>query len=103
MATAIITNIQKFSVHDGPGVRSTVFLKGCPMSCQWCSNPENQDREYRVLYSKAKCTHCGLCIKDCKSGVVSAINGYTKYWNRVTGVQTGTLENSRHMRSLKKR
>ena len=56
-AKGIVFNIQKFSIHDGPGVRTTVFLKGCPLRCKWCANPESQLSEVQILYDrKNACT-----------------------------------------------
>lgn len=65
-----ITNIQKFSIHDGDGIRTTVFFKGCPLKCQWCHNPETQrfDREMQV--DRTKCTGCGTCEAVCPTGAV---------------------------------
>lgn len=65
-----ITNIQKFSIHDGDGIRTTVFFKGCPLKCEWCHNPETQrfDREMQV--DRAKCTGCGTCEAVCPTGAV---------------------------------
>jgi pyruvate formate lyase activating enzyme len=65
MTKGIIFNIQKFSIHDGPGVRTTVFLKGCPLQCKWCSNPESQSEEIQILYDKGKCVHCQTCVHTC--------------------------------------
>lgn len=48
----IVFNIQKFSIHDGPGIRTTVFLKGCPLRCKWCANPESQLSQVQILYDK---------------------------------------------------
>lgn len=61
----IVFNIQKFSLHDGPGIRTTVFLKGCPLRCQWCANPESQLHDIQILYDYEKCTHCHHCIDTC--------------------------------------
>ena len=66
-----VFHIQKFSIHDGPGVRTTVFLKGCPLRCRWCANPESQRRERELLYEEKNCVHCGLCAKNCPSGAIS--------------------------------
>jgi pyruvate formate lyase activating enzyme len=60
-----IFNIQRFSVHDGPGIRSTVFLKGCPLSCWWCHNPESQAAIPQVLTNESRCIHCNQCIQVC--------------------------------------
>ena len=68
---AKITNIQKFSVKDGPGIRSIVFFKGCTLSCKWCANPENIGFDPELMFYEHKCIGCGLCIKSCISGAVS--------------------------------
>ena len=62
-ATGTVFNIQKYSVHDGPGIRTIVFLKGCPLSCKWCSNPESQASHPQVAYNKGRCIGCHRCIK----------------------------------------
>ena len=56
-----IFNIQKFCVNDGPGIRTTVFFKGCPLHCAWCHNPESQFPNKQILFYEDKCTHCGRC------------------------------------------
>jgi pyruvate formate lyase activating enzyme len=61
----IVFDIQKFSLNDGEGIRTVVFLKGCPLRCAWCSNPESQDSTLQRIYWKKKCTGCGACIKAC--------------------------------------
>ncbi|MFV0422498.1 choline TMA-lyase-activating enzyme [Oleidesulfovibrio sp.] len=66
---ARIFNIQKYNMYDGPGVRTLVFFKGCPLRCKWCSNPEGQLRQYQVLYKKDSCIHCGACVPVCPAGV----------------------------------
>ena len=58
-----IFNIQRFSVHDGPGIRTVVFLKGCPLRCKWCANPESQDRCPELAWTKSKCIKCNSCEK----------------------------------------
>lgn len=67
-----IFDIQHFSLHDGPGVRSTIFFKGCPLSCKWCSNPESQQQYPQLLYFQNLCTLCGACIASCPNGALSA-------------------------------
>ena len=64
-----VTEIQRFCMHDGPGVRTTVFLKGCPLRCAWCHNPETQKREAELLYYVGKCIGCGACASVCSEGV----------------------------------
>ena len=59
--TAEIFNIQRFCVNDGPGIRTTVFFKGCNLRCAWCHNPESQSVSKQILFYSEKCTHCGRC------------------------------------------
>ena len=61
MTQGMIFNIQKFCVNDGPGIRTTVFFKGCPLSCLWCHNPESQSSEREIIFYRHKCTGCGRC------------------------------------------
>jgi len=63
-----VFNIQRFSVHDGPGIRTTVFLKGCPLRCQWCHNPEGLETKPQLLFYAQNCTGCYACIAACKNG-----------------------------------
>ena len=62
---AIIFNVQKYNTHDGPGVRTLVFFKGCPLRCKWCSNPEGLERKYQVMYKADVCVQCGKCAEVC--------------------------------------
>lgn len=66
-----IFNIQKFSIHDGPGIRTTVFFKGCPLSCKWCANPESQSTDIQILYNKDKCCHCLKCVNSCPNKAIT--------------------------------
>ncbi|MHB1315933.1 MAG: glycyl-radical enzyme activating protein [Christensenellales bacterium] len=61
----IVFNIQRFSLHDGPGIRTIVFLKGCPFTCPWCSNPESQQAEPSILFNASKCIRCESCVAVC--------------------------------------
>lgn len=70
-----IFNIQKFSLHDGPGIRTVVFFKGCPLSCKWCSNPESQDTKCQILWDRDKCSGCKSCITLCPAQAVSDQEG----------------------------
>jgi pyruvate formate lyase activating enzyme len=62
---ARIFNVQKYSIYDGPGIRTLIFFKGCPLRCKWCSNPEGLERKYQVMFKKDLCTDCGNCIPVC--------------------------------------
>lgn len=64
----LVFDIQKFSIHDGPGIRTTVFLKGCPLRCSWCHNPESKDTGYELSFLPEKCIGCGFCFKACPNG-----------------------------------
>lgn len=67
----IITNIQKFSTGDGPGIRTTVFVKGCPLRCLWCQNPETWTKTPQIAWYKTKCIGCGNCIENCPNEAIS--------------------------------
>ena len=73
--TPYIFNIQKFSTHDGDGVRTTIFFKGCPLRCMWCHNPESQHYYKELIFHHHKCTACGRCVAKCKQGANSIVDG----------------------------
>lgn len=73
-AAGTVFDIQRFSIHDGPGIRTIVFLKGCPLSCLWCCNPESQNPKPEVMFQASRCIHCGRCIKACKFGAIHPEN-----------------------------
>ena len=70
-----ITGLKRFSVHDGPGIRTTVFFKGCPLRCRWCHNPETQRFDPEVGYFAHKCQSCGQCLSVCPSHAHSLADG----------------------------
>ena len=88
MEKAVVFNIMRYSIHDGPGIRTTVFFKGCPLSCKWCHNPESINRQPQNVFNSQKCINCGHCggngddkncgeaeIKNCPTGARETI-GY---------------------------
>lgn len=68
MNKGLIFNIQKFCINDGPGIRTTVFFKGCPLNCKWCHNPESNLCKPQIMYNSEKCVRCGLCDVICPQG-----------------------------------
>ena len=72
----VVFNMQRYSVHDGPGIRTIVFIKGCPLHCRWCSNPESQRMMPNIMFEAAKCIGCGRCMQACKNGALSKENRF---------------------------
>jgi pyruvate formate lyase activating enzyme len=70
MTNGIVFDIKKFSLHDGPGIRTTVFLKGCGLRCWWCHNPESQYRKPELMLNPAFCIGCGACVAACEQGAI---------------------------------
>ncbi len=68
---AFIFNVQKYNMYDGPGVRTIVFFKGCPLRCKWCSNPEGLEQKYQVMYKRNSCIDCGACVSVCPAQIHS--------------------------------
>lgn len=75
----LVCNIQRWSIHDGPGVRTVVFMKGCPLKCAWCCNPETQLYPNELVFFKDKCIACHRCIKNCPNGAVKLVDGKQVY------------------------
>jgi len=67
----LVFNTQRFSVHDGPGIRTTIFLQGCPLRCRWCANPESWEKTPVIMVRNAKCIRCGRCAEACTDGAVT--------------------------------
>lgn len=100
MIKGLIFNIQRYSLHDGPGIRTTVFFKGCPLKCLWCQNPEGIDSNVELFRHNQKCIHCGSCMTHCHEKAIDLTdNGplvNRQACNRcmecVDNCPTGTLE-----------
>jgi pyruvate formate lyase activating enzyme len=75
----LITNVQRFSIHDGPGIRTTVFLKGCPLRCFWCHNPETLRPQLEIEFFPDRCIGCGECIRRCPEGAQTVEDGRRVY------------------------
>ncbi len=76
MARGIIFNIQRYTVHDGPGIRTTVFLKGCSLRCGWCHNPESWREQPEIIFDSRKCLQCYQCISLCPHQAITIRNHY---------------------------
>ena len=73
--TPLIFDIKRYAINDGPGIRITIFMKGCPLSCKWCHNPESQSKQQQRMYTNTKCIGCGECIKVCPTQAITLHNG----------------------------
>ncbi len=71
MTSGTVFNISRYAIHDGPGIRTTVFLKGCPLSCWWCHNPESISPEPQISVRSSRCIRCGLCEQACPHHAIS--------------------------------
>jgi pyruvate formate lyase activating enzyme len=87
--SALVFNIQKFSVHDGPGIRTTVFLKGCPLQCCWCANPESISRHSELGVIRSRCNNCGKCVEICPEGAIGYDTGHIVQFDRGSCIACG--------------
>lgn len=76
MTFGFIFDIRRYSIHDGPGIRTAVFFKGCPARCLWCHNPEGQEFAREIMFWQKRCSRCGACYKACPSGAIRNVHGY---------------------------
>ncbi len=74
-----VFDIKRFALHDGPGIRTTVFLKGCPLACTWCQNPEGIPLKRLVMYHPDQCIRCERCVAACKNGAISTCPGERRF------------------------
>lgn len=91
MATGRILSIKRFEIHDGDGLRTTLFLKGCPLRCKWCHNPESLAAKPELGYYGHKCIHCGACASVCPTGAHSFVGGVHSF-DRAACVACGKCE-----------
>src|SRR5512143_697232 len=75
MTHGLIFDIKKYSLHDGPGIRTTVFFKGCPLACWWCHNPEGLSFQPDPVYYPDRCRHCGECVASWREHTIEEIGG----------------------------
>src|SRR6056297_2636499 len=87
----LVYDIKKFSIHDGPGIRTTIFFKGCPLNCIWCHNPESIDDRKEFLYNKDNCVLCGECVKVCPEDALK-IEGKKLHFDREKCIFCGECE-----------
>jgi len=79
--TGTIFKIKRFSVHDGPGIRTSVFLKGCPLNCVWCHSPEGISSDITIWYDKSLCIACGQCVQSCPVSALNLVQNADTYIN----------------------
>ncbi len=92
----MIFNIQRYSTHDGPGIRTVVFLKGCSLGCRWCQNPESRSREQDLLFDPRLCLDgCDLCQKAAPSVIERALNGLVIHREKLDNAHLATLREKR--------
>jgi pyruvate formate lyase activating enzyme len=73
--TGLVSDFQRFSIHDGPGIRTIIFLKGCPLHCEWCSNPETMSTRPEIMLIPHNCIGCGRCMKECPQDCIRSTEG----------------------------
>lgn len=76
---AIIFNIQKYNMYDGPGLRTIIFFQGCPLRCKWCANPEGLEKKFKLMFKEILCSSCGECVKACPKKIHEIDSGTRKH------------------------
>jgi pyruvate formate lyase activating enzyme len=90
----VVFNIQSYSIHDGPGIRTVVFFKGCPLKCAWCSNPESQNSSPELGIMKERCQACRRCVEVCPEDAITIMQDGAAITNRARCKVCGTCENA---------
>jgi len=90
--SGVIFDVQRFSLHDGPGIRTTVFFKGCPLKCRWCHNPESWKSARELFFHAKKCVNCGACVNVCPQKAQSV--GSVRSYNRSACINCGACAQS---------
>ncbi|MCQ2512685.1 MAG: glycyl-radical enzyme activating protein [Lachnospiraceae bacterium] len=94
LVTGTIFNIQHYCIHDGPGIRTNVFVKGCPLRCLWCANPESQSSAPQIMYRRDKCTGCFNCVSACPTQAISTTEDGKVVTDRTKCTGCGACVNS---------
>jgi pyruvate formate lyase activating enzyme len=81
MTTGMIFDIKRYAIHDGPGIRTAVFFKGCPLKCWWCHNPEGQNKQPQLMFRANRCKEFKNCVQVCPTGAISWVDGSITHWD----------------------
>lgn len=70
----MVFDIRRYSIHDGPGIRTAIFLKGCPLHCKWCHNPEGISKKPEIIFREQRCKFCETCVENCSSNAIVTLD-----------------------------